>query len=187
MKRNRFGFFIYALVVCVGLSGFLFAARLVEDAEAINTIIPEKDTIEHDIVKLTPAVIAKINKRAGYEKFTEANKELDFIVGKKDGKVIAVAVIDSEQGKWGQIDFMIAIDPATSKVKDLVVLAFEEKRGRPIARRKFLEQFIGKSASDPLEVNVNFEGITGATISSKAASQAILDTFVVYEEVYKKK
>lgn len=175
-------------MIVLSLPGTLFAATLIEVPAALDQIFPEKDSVEFVKIILTPEMIAAIYARSETAKLTtKVGEEKIFSVAKKDGNMIGLAMEAAEQGKWGLIHFLIAIDPKTTKIEDVVVLAFEEKRGKPISRRTFLEQFVGKSLSDPIEVNKDIKGVTGATISSKAVASAVKDSLVIYEEVYKKK
>ncbi len=180
--------FIRCLIVVLSLSSTLFAATLIEVPAALDQIFPEKDSVESVKVVLTPEMIAAISSRSETAKLTATvGQEKVFTVAKKGADVIGVATQATEQGKWGLIQFLIAINPKTTKIEDVVVLSYEEKRGKPIARRTFLEQFIGKGLSDPLDVNNDIKGVTGATISSKAVTSAVKDALVIYEEVFKKK
>jgi Na+-translocating ferredoxin:NAD+ oxidoreductase RnfG subunit len=174
-------------IVAIFLSGSVFASTLINIPEALDQIIPVKDSMDALKVKITPAMIARVAARSQTEKSLVSGQDKVFYAAKKNGKVSAVAVIDTEQGKWGLAEFMVAIDATTSKIQDMVVLSFEEKRGRPIARKAFLDQFIGKGAGDPIAVNDDIKGVSGATISSKSAASAARDAIILFEEVYSKR
>ena len=65
-------------------------------------------------------------------------------------------------------------------------MSYQEKRGRPIARMSFLQQYRGKSLDDTLEVGRDIVGISGATISSRAATFEVKKALVLYNEIYQK-
>jgi Na+-translocating ferredoxin:NAD+ oxidoreductase RnfG subunit len=181
-------FFMLGLMVSFCMSGLIFSATLVDTTSALDSIFPDKDSIDNVKVNMSAAMISRLNARSQSVNLSIApGKDEVFYVAKKSGKIIGIAVVDTEQGKWGKIDFLVAVDANTSKIQEMVVLAFEEKRGRPIARKTFLEQFIGKGPSDPIEVNKDIKGISGATISSKAAANSAKDGIAIIEEVYKKR
>ena len=69
-------------------------------------------------------------------------------------------------------------------VKGVRVLSYQEQRGQPIARRSFLNQYRGKSSTSTLTVGKDIIGVSGATISSRAATFAVKKAIVIYEEVY---
>jgi len=111
------------------------------------------------------------------------SKKVDFYFAEKDGKKVGVALVDEEPGKWGPVEFMIAMD-LRGMVQRVLVLSYQEKRGRPIARRSFMDQYTGKTSSSVLTVGKDISGIAGATISSRSATFAVKKAIVIYEEVY---
>lgn len=54
-------------------------------------------------------------------------------------KKISVAIIEKQLGKWGPIQYIVALD-MEGKISNLAVMSFVEKRGKPIAKRLFLKQ-----------------------------------------------
>lgn len=100
---------------------------------------------------------------------------------------VDVAIMDEQPGKWGPVYYIILLDLKTAKVKNLAVMAYQEKRGRPIARQSFLKQFIGKGSSDPIQVRKDIRAISGATISSDATCFAVKKAIAVVEAVILKK
>lgn len=101
----------------------------------------------------------------------------------KDGKKTGVAIIDEEPGKWGPVDFIIALD-LRGAVTRVEVLSYQEKRGQPIARHSFMSQFEGKTSKDPIQVYKDITGVSGATISSRCTTFAVRKAIVLYEELY---
>ena len=63
-------------------------------------------------------------------------------------------------------------------------MAYQEKRGRPIARNNFLDQFTGKGSSNPITLNKDIRAISGATISSDATCFAVKKVIAFYEEAF---
>ena len=119
--------------------------------------------------------------------------EVGYKIGKKDGENVRMAVIDIQPGKWGPVNFIIAIDTKTHSIQNLAVMAYVEKRGRPIARKNFLNQFIGKNSTNSIAVRsekgvkMDIRAISGATISSDATCFSVKKVIAIYEEVFKKK
>ena len=79
----------------------------------------------------------------------------------------------------------IAMD-VEGKVRRVKVMSYQEIRGRPIAQSSFMNQYRGKTNKSALEVGRDIIGISGATISSRAATFAVKKALVIYEEVYHK-
>jgi len=59
-------------------------------------------------------------------------------------------------------------------IRNIRVLSSKEQRGRQIKSQRFLRQFEGVSLSARNALNKRVDGITGATISSKAVNDAAL-------------
>lgn len=91
-------------------------------------------------------------------------------VGERHGNV---AVILEEPGLWGPVEFAIALDTGSGEVKEVAVMSYTERRGRPIARANFLRQFNGNKLDDPIVVGRGIRAISGATVSSWAAAIAV--------------
>ena len=72
-------------------------------------------------------------------------------------------------------------------VKAVRVMSYQEQRGQPIARLSFMNQYRNKTSQSALTVGKDIIGISGATISSRAASFSVKKAIVIYEEMYLKK
>ncbi len=53
------------------------------------------------------------------------------------------------------------------------VLEYRADRGRQVRSPKFTDQFTGKCADDPVELDKDIHAITGATISSRAMTEGV--------------
>jgi len=100
-------------------------------------------------------------------------------------KDAGTTIIEKQMGKWGIITTMLLIG-TDGKLKNLEVLSLTEKRGKPIVLRPFLSQFIGKGIDDTIEVGKTINGVTGATISSKAMVLTVKRALAVYNVVIEK-
>jgi hypothetical protein len=58
------------------------------------------------------------------------------------------------------------------KILESVIIELTCPRSFPVAKKAFLAQFMEKTHKDPLTTKVDIDGITGATLSSEAASTA---------------
>lgn len=116
----------------------------------------------------------------------EGETTVDFYFGLKDGERKGVAIIDVQPGKWGPVEIITAMT-TDAVVKKVRVMSYQEQRGQPIARNSFMNQYRGKSSKSPLEVGKDIIPISGATISSRAATFTVNKAIVLYEEVYLKK
>jgi Na+-translocating ferredoxin:NAD+ oxidoreductase RnfG subunit len=181
--------FVVMLVTTVVCFGF----TLLTKEKALKEVFWSGAQIESETVKLSGDTLMNIKKRLGgslvyYQEGSESKQvegetTVEFHFGLKDGKKRGVAIIDVEPGKWGPVEFITAMD-VKGTVKKVRVMSYQEQRGRPIARNSFMNQYRGKSSSSLMEVGKDIVGVSGATISSRAATFAVKKAIVIYEEVY---
>lgn len=168
-----------AAFICVfplGLHAEVFCSK----EDALKAVLPEASDFKEEIKVLTAQQKKTVQVKAGVELDPEFDKEFYFYVSSS-----GTAVLDTVKGKWGPIKFIMAFD-TQGKIKDVVVLELTERRGRPVKDRKFLDQYIGKSAADPIKLKKDIKGIAGATISSRQMTDGIRKLVYIYEELYKK-
>ncbi len=195
MKAKRIIFPII-IIVSVGLacSGNCFAMRLLTKEEALKQMFPDAQSISITKRTLTREEIDKVKGRLGgqlvhYQEGSKSAKvdeklEYEFYFSMVNGVKTGVAIMEEQPGKWGPVEFCIALDPGTAKIKNLAVMSYEEKRGRPIARNNFLSQFFGKGSRDPIQVRKDIRAISGATISSDCTCFAVRKAIVLYQELF---
>lgn len=183
------------LVLGIGciLSDVCFASRLLSKEEALKKVFgPDVQIVTESKELAEPALSNTKAKLDGnlvyYQKGTksggvEVKTNFDFYFATKDGKKTGVAIIDDEPGKWGPVEFIIAMD-LQGAVTRVEVLSYQEKRGQPIARHSFMSQFEGKTSKSPLKLDKDINGVSGATISSNCAIFAVKKAIVLYEELY---
>jgi Na+-translocating ferredoxin:NAD+ oxidoreductase RnfG subunit len=145
----------------------LQAAQLIEEAQGVKDMLP--GGAQEKKVTVTAAQQKEINAKNPEKLFAGELKDKTYrIFTGAEGN----AIIENMEGKWGDIGLIVLVSPA-GKVLNLEVLASSEKRGRPIVMRTFLDQYKGKSGSDPLKVGKDIDGVTGATISSVSVTQMV--------------
>ncbi len=184
---------ILALGIGCVLSNVCFAIQLLTKEDALKKVFGEGAEITVENKELTEPALSKVKERLEgslvfYQKGSKSAKveektNFDFYFATKDGKKAGVAIFDEEPGKWGPVDFIIALD-LQGAVTRVEVLSYQEKRGQPIARHSFMSQFEGKTSKDRIEVYKDINGISGATISSRCATFAVRKAIVMYEELY---
>lgn len=184
-----------AACIWLVLADACYALQLLTKEAALEKVFGQGAKIVTETKELTEAQLSKIKERLGgqlvfYQKGSssaqvDAKTSIDFYFALKDGKKSAVAIIDEEAGKWGPVDFIIALG-LQGAVTRVEVLSYQEKRGQPIARHSFMSQFEGKTGKSPLKLNKDITGVSGATISSNCAVFAVKKAIVLYEEVYLK-
>lgn len=186
---------IAILVFCLSfvLSDVCYATQLLTKEEAFKKVFGEGVKITTENKQFTDDKLAKIKERLGGELVyvtkgskpasVDTSNGVDFYFAEKGGKRTGVAIIDSEPGKWGPVEFIIALD-LEGVVTKVEVLSSQEKRGQPVARQSFLSQFSGKTSKNTLEAGKDINSVSGATISSNCAGFSVKKAIVLYEELY---
>ena len=104
--------------------------------------------------------------------------------GFSGSKSLGYALVLDEQGKYQPITIMTCID-SDYKVKDVVLMVYREKIGSEVRKKRFTKQFVNKSSKDKLKVNMDINGISGATISSYSMANAVKKSIAITEELFK--
>lgn len=195
MSNKWFVPVLFALCVTLLLPATGQAFTLLTKEQALKEVFGGGAEVEVETKELSGDTLKTVKERLGgklvhYQAGSEsrrvaAERDVDFYFASKGGKRFGVAIIDVEPGKWGPVTFIIAMT-LDGTVKRVRVMEYVEKRGRPIARRSYMRQYAGKSSRSTLQVGRDITGISGATISSRAATFAVKKAIVLYEELYLK-
>lgn len=193
MRVSKLSVSILFVILLIGNSAFAFI--LLTQEQAMQEMFSDVDDILTETKEATPEQIAAMKDLMGgklslYQKGASAkkkgaNSKFTFYFGIKDGKKVSVSIIEKQPGKWGPIEYIINMD-MEGKILNLAVMSFVEKRGKPIAKRMFLKQFIGKTIKNKFRVKRDIRPISGATISSRSACFAVKKCTVLYNEMYLK-
>lgn len=192
-KRLNTGSIIIFIVLGMLLMRLSAAIVLLTDEQALKQMFPDADNVITESKVLTSTQLDDVKSQLGgkwvlYQsgsKSGDVDEESNYTLylAEKDGERIGVALMETQPGKWGPVQYIIALD-MTGKVKDLAVMMYVEKRGKPIARKRFLGQFIGKTSADPIMTGKDIHAISGATISSRATAFAVKKVIAIYGVVY---
>jgi Na+-translocating ferredoxin:NAD+ oxidoreductase RnfG subunit len=83
-----------------------------------------------------------------------------------------IVVIDRVLGKHEYIKYAVGIT-AGGAVKHIEILEYNESYGYEVREASWRSQFTGKSASSPLQLNVDIKNISGATLSCKHITDGV--------------
>lgn len=78
----------------------------------------------------------------------------------------------SEFGKVERMDFAVAMD-AEGKVRRVLLTAYRESIGGEVKSKRFMRQFEGKKYGSALQLGRDIDGISGATLSSRAVTAGV--------------
>lgn len=108
------------------------------------------------------------------EQIPSTEKDVTRIVRLTDssGKLVGYRVEMQVTSRSGSFDIMIALD-SNACVLDAGVLKYPGRRGRQVRSKSFTRQFTGKCPGDTVELGIDIDAISGATLSSKAMTNGV--------------
>jgi Na+-translocating ferredoxin:NAD+ oxidoreductase subunit G len=121
-------------------------------------------------------------------KMAVGETEMDFFIGKFDGKAKTVALEAFGKGYGGDVGVMVGINVENGTIHGVSVTTHAETPGMGAKAKEdpsFVSQFKGKSIDSPIKVTndggtINI--ISGSTITSRAVANAATDAAKVYLE-----
>lgn len=89
-------------------------------------------------------------------------------------------IVDEVVGKHEMITYAVALSPSGAVI-GIEILNYVESYGYEVAEAQWRNQFIGKTASDPIKLNQDIQNIGGATLSCKHLTDGIKRVVVLYD------
>ncbi|MGI6036338.1 MAG: RnfABCDGE type electron transport complex subunit G [Limnochordia bacterium] len=151
----------------------LVILEVLPGAETYEVLVPEaQTTIPEDDITLSEA--PPTQQRIPVYRGLDKNRE-----------EVGLAFIVENPGYGGLIRLMAGIDTKSGTLTQIRILEHKETPGlgSKVADAPFREQFSGKSVSDPFVVGQDVNGVSGATVSSKAVTEGLRTTI---QEVMKR-
>lgn len=140
--------------------------------------------IERQEVPSTPAFRAMVQTALGRLQPTVWEPSYVTFAAHRGDELLGYAAVVDEIGKVSPITFIVSTTP-DFRVRDVAVMVYREVRGGEITQRRFLAQYAGKRSADPIQLDRDIVGITGATLSVHGANRAVHKALAVLELVYR--
>ena len=131
-------------------------ADFLSTEEAQHLMFPSATSFEPVLVSLTSASALGIS--AGALSTTR------LYVAKQGDQVLGTFALDAVIGKFQLINYAVSFDQKGA-VRDIEVLAYREAHGAEVRNAAWRQQFVGKTAAEPLQVGNDIDNISGATLS----------------------
>lgn len=148
--------------------------------EALQLFFPRATRIETRTALLSPeqckAVQARLGKRL-------RGRVITFHLGWQGKNLLGYATVLNEIGKHLPITFMVGVNPG-GQVTEVVILAYRERIGGEVRRKRFLRQYRGKAIQDPIRKGQDIVNITGATLSVQSVSFGVRKALAFWEVLY---
>jgi len=170
------------IFVCASIvfGGSAFAEELATVDGALKKMFPKAGHFDRQVVQLSQEQIHQVEKAA---RLTFAGKHTEQVIihiARGQSETLGWAFEDTVIGKWGLIHYLVGLD-TSGAVSRIIILDYQEIRGRPIAKPRFLRQYQGKTIKDTLQLHKGIDGITGATISSNSLTEGVRKILHIYE------
>jgi hypothetical protein len=171
-------------IICVAL---LLAVALPARADQVyftardllTDFFRSSDRVTYKKVELGATDRQRLQRRLGY---TPARSSYIFYVAISGGHVDGYAFLDDEKGEHLPITFAVKLSPE-GKVMRQEIVVYREARGDEVRDERFRQQFVGKSARDAIETDLDIQAVSGATISSRAMAVGVKRAVVLFEEL----
>jgi len=144
---------------------------------ALKKVFPTADKIVSRKVTLSESLKKDIETKLGWR---VKEKNITYFIGYKNKLPLGYAVVLDEMGKHYPMTFMTRISPKL-KVDDVVLMVYREEVGSQVHKNRFVRQFFGKTLRDPIAIDQDIIGITGATVSSWSMAGGIRKALVFTE------
>lgn len=171
---------LLALLSTLGSLSARAETVFIRPADALKAIFKDSREVVMEKKSLTEEQKTALRKQLGSKSLRE---DWNFYIARSDAKIDGYAVIDNEIGKTEPITFLTAITPE-GEVKEVEVLVFREPFGGEVHDERFLKQYRGKTAADPVRIGQDIANISGATMSARAVSTGVKRDLAVWKIIY---
>ena len=158
-----------------------FALQYLTVGQAQKVIFPDATRFVASHVVYTPAQIEAIEKQSGEKVRTRGEQVWRAQQGEQ---LLGFFIVDYVIGKHLVIDYSVGLDPG-GRVGRVEILEYRESYGGEVANRSWLNQFVGKTSGDPLELDQDIRNLSGATLSSRHVTEGIKRLLAMYETCLK--
>lgn len=140
---------------------------------------PKSQLVTYQKYEPNPAQRARIEALLGYALKRSA---YTFYVAKTGEHIDGYALLDEENGQHLPISYAVKLSPKGS-VERHEIMVYRERYGDEVRDPRFRQQFVGKTAADPLRPGEEVIAVSGATISSRAMAIGVRRCLVLFDEL----
>lgn len=182
--RSRRRQWAIGTLLLAGLAPVLLAppARAAEvyltEEEAPAAVFPDAVRFERREIVATAELRRRVGERLAPVKATVREARYPVWTAYGETERLGEAIVVEEIGKHRAITFVVGIDSA-GEVAGVAVMAYREPYGSEVRSRRFLRQYEGKGADDPLIPARDIRNITGATLSARAIGRGVKKAIAV--------
>jgi Na+-transporting NADH:ubiquinone oxidoreductase subunit NqrC len=163
--------------IVVSIAGPVHATEYLTTEQARALAFPTASRFVEAHVIFQPAQVAAIERRAGQKVRARGQQVWRALAA---DELIGFFVVDYVIGKHLVIDYAVALE-LDGHIRRVEIMQYRESYGGEIASPRWLEQFVGKTSQDRLEVDRDIRNISGATLSSHHVTEGIKRVLAFYE------
>jgi len=163
--------------IVMSIAPAAYATRYLTVEEAERLAFPAATQFVEAHVIFRPSDVATIERLSGQKVRTRGQQVWR---AQADGRLLGFLVVDYVIGKHLVIDYAVALEP-DGRVKGVEILEYRESYGSEITSHSWLQQFVGKTARDPIAIDKDIRNISGATLSSQHVTEGVKRILAVYE------
>jgi electron transport complex protein RnfG len=181
--RSRHPRGLLLLAVFVGLLGLARSASAQETFFTPRAVLaeffPRSQLVTYKKYELTAEQKSRVERKLGY---ALPRSSYTFYIAKSGETVDGYAILDDEPGQHLPISYAVKMSPRGT-VERQEIMVYRERYGDEVRDPRFREQFVGKSAADPLRPGEEIVAVSGATISSRAMALGVRRCLVLLDEL----
>ena len=163
----RIALYTPAAVIALAPTGAL-AVDYMNAEQAQKLMFAQADAFEMREIPLDAAISQQL-AAAGVK---PQAPRLQVRLARQGGALLGYFLVDEVIGKFERITYAVGINPDGS-VRQIEVLTYRESHGHEIRLTAWRKQFVGKTASSPLQVGEDIANISGATLSCTHVTEGI--------------
>jgi len=163
--------------IIVSIAGPAYCTQYLTIEEAQKLAFPAATRFAEAHVVFKPSDVAAIERRSGEKVRTRGQQVWRALV---EDRLVGFFIVDYVIGKHLVIDYALALEP-DGRVRRVEIMQYRESYGGEITNPRWLEQFVGKTVLDRLQVDRDIRNISGATLSSHHVTEGIRRVLAFYE------
>ena len=169
-----------ALAVSVARADDVYVYLAPDEAPA--AVFPAADRFERREVRSTEDLQARVQERLGKLVPSVWEDRYPVITAYDGNQKLGRAIIVDEIGKHRGITIIVGVEPSGT-VAGVAVLVYREHYGGEVRDQRFLAQYRGKRAGDPLRPDREIRKIAGATLSAQAIGRGVRKALALLAEI----
>lgn len=164
---------IYKLITFIligsGIAQSGFMGTYFSRIEARNHLFEKFSNYIEDTIHCDNQIVLDLKKK-DIDVSEGSNFYIERIIDGED--VVGYVYFAKELGKMDYMDFAVGLT-AEGKVQEVIMLIYRESIGGEVKSKRFMKQFRKKSFKNKIRINYDFQGISGATMSSRAIGRGV--------------